>query len=77
MTNAATTITIHDPDGNEYVMEWASRFDTDDAWCQFCEHGITSGWALFLGAGGLFVLCDGCAKANAMSDTEPVACDLF
>ena len=62
------TITIYDPDGEAYDLDWHDRFDDDDVWCQFCEHSITSGWAVLLGAGGLFVLCDDCAKANATTE---------
>lgn len=71
-----TTLTIFDPDGNEYVMQWASRFDANETWCDLCEEIVTGAWFSDAGA-ALFVLCDDCATANATPDTEPVPCDLF
>ena len=64
----ARTITIYDPDGNEYVMEWYDRFDQDEAWCQFCDKHITSGWAKGIEANLWFILCDDCAQANATTE---------
>jgi uncharacterized protein YrzB (UPF0473 family) len=63
MTNAATEITIFDPDGNEYVMQWASRFDADETWCDFCEEYVTGAWFNNDGA-ALFVLCEDCATSQ-------------
>lgn len=58
----AQTMTIYDPAGVPFEMEWFPIA----GYCEFCDADIIGCWAHFYD-GGQFVVCDGCAKANAAS----------
>jgi hypothetical protein len=67
MATPATTITIHDPDGNEFEMTWSEAIGTlgfdEQPYCDFCDEPVPGAWFNDDGA-ALFVLCEDCATSH-------------
>ena len=70
VAGAGWPLTIYDPDGHEYEMEWCDDLVAEGAtWCDFCDSTVDAGWIERFGSAlDAFVLCDDCAKANATTD---------
>jgi hypothetical protein len=61
------TITIIDPSGTFWEMDWHDAFDEEadeDVYCDFCERMIKSGWVHEYDNGGAFILCAACADGQ-------------
>lgn len=69
----STRMTIYDPEGTAYEMEWEADLTLDMVnWCALCDETITEGWVSVVTEENadypVLIICDDCARANATTE---------